>query len=74
MLRNKSNENWKTGDEEISRYQSQLQYLIFDFGITGKVGGVFCTKYQILMAEINFAVQIVIAIKPDTGTEFGGGT
>ena len=74
MLRNKSNENWKTAHQEISRYQSQLQYLIFDCGITGKVGGVFCTKYQILMAEINFAVQIVIAIKPDTGTEFGGGT
>ena len=51
--------------------------MIFDFaitGISGKVGGVFCTKYQILMAEINFAVQIVIAIKPDTGIELGGGT
>ena len=51
--------------------------MIFDFaitGISGKGGGVFCTKYQILMAEINFAVQIVIAIKPDTGIELGGGT
>ena len=32
----------------------------------------FCTKYQILEAEINFALQIVIAIKPDTGRECGG--